>query len=54
LKRRRNLEGVNFNAITDVDKPMIMNFEASKNSVENNVIYPIGYFPDIMNHLMAS
>jgi hypothetical protein len=53
-KRRSNLKGVNFNAITEVAKPMIMNLEASKNPVENHIVYPIGYFPDIMNNLMST
>ena len=53
-KRRKNLQGVNFNAITELWKPEVVNFTTSKNSVENDVVYPIGYFPDIMKHLMST
>jgi len=53
-KRRSNLHGVNFNAIAELSKPVVVNFTTSKMANQSNVVTPLGYFPDIMGHLIST
>ena len=51
-KRRSNLEGITFNAVTELDPPGIQNVEISNKSNGERVFTPTGYYPDLMKHLM--
>ena len=53
-KRRRNLEGTNFKAITETEPPFITSIIRDTDSDANSVVDPKGYYADIMNQLMLS
>ena len=51
-KRRNNLFGTNFNAITEIFPPFITDVEKSRDNDRNMVVYPKGYYADIMKNLV--
>ena len=53
-KRRNNLRGKIFSAITEMSQPAIMNIIPSKRPNRPNDVVPSGYYADIMNYLMNS
>ena len=53
-KRRRNLQGTTFKAITELWSPFIDTVKESRDFKKTGIVRPEGYFSDIMDHLMAN
>ena len=52
-KRRKNLQGIAFQTVTEIFPPSIYSVQNWKDSKGKSVVHHAGYFKDILNHLQS-